>query len=155
MLEKMKFILCLLVITLLFIYACAAKQNAGYVFPAVHPEELEPGRPMCSDCHEDNDRIVFARFNHTATFADNHPQLAYQYEQACNMCHQQRFCDDCHGVRMEEKPSEKDPTSTYRRTPHRGDYLSRHRIDGRIDPTSCYRCHGNPKTAEACVSCHG
>jgi hypothetical protein len=25
--------------------------------------------------------------------------------------------------------------------PHTGDYLSRHRIDGRLDPVSCRRCH--------------
>jgi hypothetical protein len=71
------------------------------------------------------------------------------------MCHQQQFCDECHGVRVEEKPSAKNKTSTFRRTPHRGDYLSRHRIDGRVDPTSCFRCHGNPKTAETCAPCHG
>ena len=155
MFGKMKFVVGLLFLTLLFVYACASKQGSGYVFPSIHPEELEPGRPVCSDCHEESDRIVYSRFNHTVTFADNHRLLAYQYEQACNMCHQQRFCDDCHGVRLEEKPSDRNRTSTFRRTPHRGDYLARHRIDGRVDPTSCFRCHGNPKTAETCAPCHG
>jgi hypothetical protein len=155
MFGKMKFVVCLLFLTLLLVYACASIQDSGYVFPSIHPEELEPGRPICSDCHEENDRIVFSRFNHTVTFADNHRLLAYQYEQACKMCHQQRFCDDCHGVRLDEKPSDRNKTSTFRRTPHRGDYLSRHRIDGRVDPTSCFRCHGNPKTAETCAPCHG
>jgi hypothetical protein len=155
MFGKMKFVVGLLFLTLLFLYACASKQGSGYVFPSIHPEELEPGRPVCSDCHEESDRIVYSRFNHTVTFADNHRLLAYQYEQACNMCHQQRFCDDCHGVRLEEKPSDRNRTSTFRRTPHRGDYLARHRIDGRVDPTSCFRCHGNPKTAETCAPCHG
>ena len=155
MFGKMKFVVGLLFLTLLLLYACAAKQGSGYVFPSVHPEELEPGRPICSDCHDESDRIVYSRFNHTVTFADNHRLLAYQYEQACNMCHQQRFCDDCHGVRLEEKPSDRNRTSTFRRTPHRGDYIARHRIDGRVDPTSCYRCHGNPRTAETCAPCHG
>jgi hypothetical protein len=154
MIGKMKFVLGFFLI-LLFVYACAAKQGSGYVFPSVHPEWLEPGRPICSDCHEENGRIVYSRFNHTIRFTDNHRQLASQYEQACAMCHQQRFCNDCHGVRMEGKPSDRDRTSTYRRTPHRGDYLSRHRIDGRVDPTSCFRCHGNPKTSERCKKCHG
>lgn len=155
MFGKMKFVVALLFLTLLFVYACASKQGSGYVFPSIHPEELEPGRPVCSDCHDESDRIIYSRFNHTVTFADNHRLLAYQYEQACNMCHQQRFCDDCHGVRLEEKPSDRNRTSTFRRTPHRGDYLARHRIDGRVDPTSCFRCHGNPKTAETCAPCHG
>jgi hypothetical protein len=155
MFGKMRFVFGLLFLTLLFVYACASKQGSGYVFPSIHPEELEPGRPVCSDCHDESDRIIYSRFNHTVTFADNHRLLAYQYEQACNMCHQQRFCDDCHGVRLEEKPSDRNRTSTFRRTPHRGDYLARHRIDGRVDPTSCFRCHGNPKTAETCAPCHG
>jgi hypothetical protein len=154
MFGKMKFVIGLF-LSLIFLYACASMQEAGYAFPSVHPEKLEAGRPTCSTCHEENGRIVFSRFNHTATFTDNHRQLAYQYEQVCAMCHQQRFCNDCHGVRMEEKPSDKDRTSVYRRTPHRGDYLVRHRIDGRVDPTSCFRCHGNPKTAEKCKECHG
>jgi hypothetical protein len=38
--------------------------------------------------------------------------------------------------------------------PHRGDYVTRHRIDGRIDPTACFRCHGSPKRAKLCASCH-
>ncbi len=43
----------------------------------------------------------------------------------------------------------------FRRTQHRGDYLSRHRIDGRMDPVSCRRCHGNPKSTVSCKPCHG
>ena len=153
---KMKLIVGLIFFALVAVYACASKQGPTYVFPSAHPEwQEEKGRPICTDCHEENGRIVFSRFNHTVTFTDNHRQLAYQYSQVCSMCHQQRFCDDCHGVWVEQKPSDKDSTSTYRRTPHRGDYLSRHRIDGRLDPTSCFRCHGNPKTAETCAPCHG
>jgi hypothetical protein len=71
------------------------------------------------------------------------------------MCHKQSACDECHGVWVELKPSLKDQTSNYRRMPHRGDYLSRHAIDGRINPASCYRCHGNPETARTCRPCHG
>jgi hypothetical protein len=32
--------------------------------------------------------------------------------------------------------------------------LTRHRIDGRINPTKCFRCHGAPKTARSCTPCH-
>jgi hypothetical protein len=70
------------------------------------------------------------------------------------MCHQTSFCNDCHATRVELKPSERHKTETYRRMPHRGNYLARHRIDGRVDPTSCFRCHGNPKTARTCSPCH-
>jgi hypothetical protein len=86
---------------------------------------------------------------------DNHRVPARQRPEICSMCHQQNFCNNCHGVTTELKPSERNQDKTFRRTPHRGDYLSRHRIDGRIDPTSCFRCHGNPKKSKTCVRCHG
>ena len=34
-----------------------------------------------------------------------------------------------------------------------GDYLSRHRIEGRIDPVSCLKCHGRQNN-ERCKLCH-
>jgi hypothetical protein len=71
------------------------------------------------------------------------------------MCHQQSFCNDCHATYVELKPSIKNQDATYRRSPHRGDWLSRHRIEGSLDPTSCIRCHRNPKTATTCAPCHG
>ena len=40
-----------------------------------------------------------------------------------------------------------------RRAPHRGDYLVAHRIDGRLDPGSCFRRHGN-KNDGRCKQCH-
>jgi hypothetical protein len=28
-------------------------------------------------------------------------------------------------------------------------------MDGRINPISCFRCHGNPKSSRTCIRCHG
>ena len=95
------------------------------------------------------------RYVHTADFGKSHRPEATQGEAVCAMCHQTSFCNDCHATRVELKPSLKNQTETYRSMPHRGDYLSRHRIDGRVDPTSCFRCHGNPKSARTCANCHG
>lgn len=101
----------------------------------------------CNDCH--------ARYVHSADYGVNHRVQAYQGDLICATCHQTSFCNDCHATRVELKPSVKNQAETYRPMPHRGDYLSRHRIDGRMDPTSCFRCHGNPKAAESCGRCHG
>jgi len=137
-----------------FLGACAILRG-DFLLPAIHPEDLGKERPICTDCHEPKgEKIVYSRFNHTPLYADSHRQQAYKSERVCFMCHETAFCNDCHATRVELKPSLKDQTSTYRRLPHRGDYLSRHTIDGRIDPTSCYRCHGNPKTSATCVPCH-
>ena len=145
----------LLVFTLGFLAACASLKS-GFVPPAQHPMEVGPGSPTCTECHDaSSEDVNFQRYNHTPYFVDNHRPEAYQNAQLCSMCHQTSFCNDCHATRIELKPSIKDQTGTYRRMPHRGDYLSRHRMDGRTDPTSCFRCHGNPKTARTCASCHG
>ena len=129
---------------------------AASELPASHPEELPNGRPICTDCHDQTGGVIaFKRYNHTVYFTDNHGLEARQNEEVCAMCHRQSFCTDCHGVGVELKPSLKNQSDTYRRSPHRGEYLSRHRIEGRIDPTSCFRCHGKPRSAERCVRCHG
>jgi hypothetical protein len=147
----------LLALGVLALLGACATLKGGYDLPLQHPAELEPGRrPVCTDCHEARgEQIAYERFNHTPAFADDHRPEAYQGERVCALCHQSSFCNDCHATRVELKPSEKNQTENYRRMPHRGDYLSRHIIDGRIDPTSCFRCHGNPKTARTCASCHG
>jgi hypothetical protein len=147
----------ILALAVLGALAACAGVKGGYELPARHTAELAEGkRPICTDCHEArSERIPFERFNHTLFFADSHRQEARQHAQLCSLCHQPSFCSDCHATRVELKPSDKNPTDTYRRLPHRGDYRSRHMIDGRIDPTACFRCHGNPKTAITCKSCHG
>ena len=148
---------CLLVLLpLLLLGACVAK--GGFVLPTMHPPEAELGKtpPICVDCHEARgEHLDYERYNHTAYFGDNHRQEAYQNAKVCSMCHQRSFCNDCHATRIELKPSLKNQTDTSSRMPHRGDFLSRHRIEGRIDPTSCFRCHGNPKTTQTCAPCHG
>ena len=149
-------ILVLLALPLTLLVACAAL-DGGYVLPAQHPPEAELGRnrPMCTECHDARDEhLVYADFNHTAYFTESHRAVASSSAQVCAMCHQQSFCNTCHATGIELKPSDKNESDTYQRTPHRGDYLSRHKIDGRIDPASCYRCHGNPKAARACAPCH-
>ncbi len=142
---------------LLGLGACAAL-NSGLNLPTHHytAEDLGEAPKQCTNCHEARgDTLAYGSFNHTATWLQTHRQRAMQHETVCSMCHQTSFCNDCHATQVELKPSLKNQPETYRQMPHRGDYLSRHRIDGQIDPTSCFRCHGNPKASQTCVRCHG
>jgi len=142
---------------LLGLSACAA-MNSGMDLLQRHPTaaDLDEQPMRCPNCHDARgDKVAFGSFDHNAIWLSTHRQKANQNEMICEMCHQTSFCSDCHSSRVELKPSLKDQTETYRQMQHRGDYLTRHRIDGRIDPTSCFRCHGNPKTAKTCVHCHG
>jgi hypothetical protein len=146
-----------LLLLVLALAACVSHQSE-WKLPLRHPADagLDQRPPICTACHDAKDaNFNWQRFNHDAYFGDNHRQQAYQNSRVCGMCHQQSFCNDCHATRVELKPSIKNQTETYRRSPHRGDWLSRHRIEGSLDPTSCIRCHRNPQTATACAPCHG
>ena len=152
--KKIFLVLCLLAAVGVLV-ACAALQS-GYTPPLLHPQEEGEDYRFCTDCHDAEDEsFPYQRFNHTTWFAAQHSQVVYQSQQACYMCHTQSYCNDCHGVWVELKPSIKNQTDTRRWMPHRGDYLTRHVIDARINPTPCLRCHGNPKTAQVCIPCHG
>jgi hypothetical protein len=126
-------------------------------FAPVHPQALEQGRPTCSDCHG-TDRVKstqksFASFDHTPEFIANHKLPANQDPATCAACHAPSFCADCHGGKTAMLPSTKLGNRPDREMPHRTDYLIQHRIDGKVDPTSCFECHGRANN-EKCTACH-
>lgn len=140
-----KLTLSLLPALLTFIlYACAHTQSIA----AKHPMDVE-GMPMCSDCHTD----ARGALNHTSDFYTRHKFFAEQSKQTCGVCHNESFCSDCHAHKEDLKPSDKYKDSPERALPHRGDYLNQHKIDGRINPASCFPCHGRQNN-ERCKVCH-
>lgn len=150
--------LLLLLLPLLGLVAACTSLRRSPGLMARHPADAGLGEhpPVCTDCHEArDDTFVWVQFNHTAGFGTGHKRQAKQNEQVCFMCHQRNDCSDCHATRVELKPSLKNRHRTSRQMPHRGDYLARHRIEGRVDPISCVRCHRNPKTSMTCRKCHG
>ena len=123
--------------------------------PESHPIQLTQ-MPACTECHPDDTGVALkpiSTFNHSADFFSSHRFYASQAYRLCNACHKVSFCTDCHAYKEELKPNEKYSGSPERWLPHRGDYLFQHRIDGRIDPSSCYRCHGTQNN-RACKRCH-
>jgi len=126
------------------LYACAHTASRAMQ----HPVEVSVA-PMCSDCHQDGKTAL----NHTSDFLTRHRFFAQQQSQTCTVCHKESFCSDCHAHKDELKPSDKYKDSPERALPHRGDYLSQHKIDGRIDPVSCMKCHGRSNN-ERCRVCH-
>jgi hypothetical protein len=114
-----------------------------------HPERVI-GLPDCSECHTD----IRQAFNHqAATFFDKHRFYAQGQRVTCVTCHDESFCSDCHAHKEEIKPSDKFAESPERNLPHRGDYLNQHKIDGRVNPAVCVKCHGRQNN-EGCIKCH-
>ncbi len=126
------------------LFACAHTQS----MVTKHPAEVE-GMPICGDCHTD----WRASLNHTADFYTRHRFYAVQTKQTCEVCHKESFCSDCHAHKEELKPSDKYKDSPDMAMPHRGDYLNQHKIDGRINPASCFPCHGRQNNGR-CQVCH-
>lgn len=126
-------------------------------FAATHPAGLGAGRPSCSECHS-NDVSKgalkpYATFDHTPAFVQNHKAQANQDMNTCATCHAQSFCVDCHGAKVPMKPAIKLSGSPDRMAPHRGDFLTLHKIEGKLDPSSCYSCHGRANN-DKCRACH-
>lgn len=133
---------------LLIVFALYACANTISIVKQ-HPEKVT-GLSDCSECHTD----IWKAFNHKApSFFEKHRYYAQQQRTACEACHEQSFCSDCHAHKEEIKPSDKYADVPERTLPHRGDYLSQHKIDGRIDPVSCAKCHGRQNN-ERCKICH-
>ncbi len=125
--------------------ACAGPKSAALV----HPEKVE-GLPICTSCHE-ADR---AAANHDSRWMQAHGAVAVRQQRTCEACHQVSSCADCHAGRQEEiKPSDKRSSRFDTATPHRGDWLVQHRVEGRLDPASCFPCHGR-KNVGRCATCH-
>lgn len=144
---------------LLFLPLISAVQSVwavdGAQLPLRHPDEGDDLR-MCTQCHApDDEAFPFRRYNHTLLFGERHQAVARSGQPVCEMCHQPSYCSSCHGVGVELKPSQRKHGDPRLRTPHRGDYLTRHRIDGSLNPASCFRCHGTPKSSRMCAPCHG
>jgi hypothetical protein len=131
-------------VLLFALYACAHTTSMA----KVHPMEVT-GFPVCSGCHTD----YRAALDHTADFSSRHKFYALQNKQNCTICHKESFCSDCHAHKEELKPSDKYKDAVERALPHRGDYLSQHKIDGRINPAACMKCHGRTNN-ERCRVCH-
>jgi len=135
--------------------ACAAVSPTASV-PPKHPEELGPGRTDCAECHSDLSTGAlkpYASFKHSSVFVREHGLYAAQGQNLCASCHGPSFCQECHGRKDELKPNVRMGDRPDRMLPHRGDYIVQHRIDGRLDPGSCFRCHGNKNDAR-CRACH-
>ncbi|MBJ6800534.1 cytochrome C [Geomonas propionica] len=132
-------------IMLSFLYACANTNSIA----RVHPEEVK-GLPRCAECHTDQ---WTALSHQTQDFYLKHKIYAAQQREACNTCHKESFCVRCHAHKEEIKPSDKYKDRPELSLPHRGDYLSRHRVEGRINPASCLKCHGRQNN-ERCKTCH-
>ena len=122
-----------------------------------HPRDeiVGIGAPVCTNCHE-GDTVALKpvkAFDHGPKWYNIHKYPGSYAADLCNSCHRMSYCADCHGHKEELKPSLKYAGQPSRAMPHRGSYMLQHRIDGRVDPARCFKCHGN-RNNHKCKRCH-
>jgi hypothetical protein len=144
--SSFKLLVLILLAAVLSVVIIACAQTASMA--TKHPVEVEK-MPLCSDCHTD----WRSALSHTTDFSTRHQFYASQQKQTCLLCHKESFCADCHANKEEIKPSDKFKDSPELAMPHRGDYITQHKIDGRLNPASCFPCHGRQNN-QRCKVCH-
>jgi hypothetical protein len=149
--------LVLSLISIMLILAACAQVKTIPNLPSSHSEALSVGQQTrCSECHDDQQKGTLKpiqSFSHTAAFVKNHRFYAVNDDRLCSLCHKSSFCNDCHTNKVEMKPSTKYGYRPDREMPHRGNFMTLHKIEGKLDPASCYRCHGRTNN-ERCNACH-
>lgn len=160
--KKKYLILNLMVITFIIIIHINAKdaQAEDYPIPKSHylddAEVKFKALRLCAECHTDDEGAALKpieTFSHTTDFITRHRFYASQNDNLCASCHKTSFCTECHARKDELKPNVKNPEKSEMQMPHRGSYMFQHRIDGMIDPASCFRCHGR-QSNKTCKRCH-
>lgn len=152
----MLFLFLLLAGMALTLAACAQMKTVS-TLPDRHPEALATGQQVnCLECHEEQGKGTMkslGAFSHSPAFVKNHRFYAASDDRLCATCHKGTFCTDCHTNKIEMKPSTLHGNRPDREMPHRGNFQTLHKIEGKLDPASCYRCHGRGNN-DRCVACH-
>jgi Cytochrome c7 and related cytochrome c len=116
-----------------------------------HAQQYADAR--CDTCHVDLTSYPLkpvAEVSHQGDFLRRHASVARSSERACASCHDQNFCLDCHAKTTMVPIETKLVDRPDRQFIHRQDFLGRHSVDLRADPTSCARCH----STSFCETCH-
>jgi hypothetical protein len=112
------------------------------------------GREDCLRCHEglhESPARPLSLYDHGQDFLRRHGTAAKGGEAVCAHCHGDEGCAQCHA-------RNKVPVRTWLRSdpgverpgPHRGDFLTRHAVEARVDGKACLSCHEE----RSCLSCH-
>jgi nitrate/TMAO reductase-like tetraheme cytochrome c subunit len=92
----------------------------------------------CSLCHPSDYELKPASHK-DAEWMERHGRVAESDAEQCDLCHEQSFCDDCHGLKM----------------PHPTDWSKGqegHAAIAEQNRAVCEKCHGG--SADMCTMCH-
>ena len=108
---------------------------------------------VCTRCHRAEDlphlRPV-TDIPHGVDYVPRHMTDAARSPRLCSTCHQTSWCTSCHDTSTGLRADIQRLDDVNRDYSHRGDFITRHPIEARQNPTRCMRCH----QPSSCDSCH-
>ena len=135
--------------------------------------DTEPAHETCFECHVHQEQYAaasclgchpamrqmplraVAEFDHAGDWMARHGLQARSQGAACAQCHTETSCSDCHSQVAPSTTFRLYREETGRALLHRGDYISIHGIEARVDGATCLRCHQNPGYCESCHQRNG
>lgn len=128
------------------------KIPAMEICTSCHKHQMDFAQAACRPCHVDLRGLKpETAFKHEGNWLRAHGPLARPSAETCAQCHDQTYCTACHSAATAPmRPSILYPERVDRTFIHRGDYVSRHRVDAQANPADCRRCHGSG----FCDACH-
>jgi hypothetical protein len=87
---------------------------------------------------------------HDTGWIRRHGPAAKRVSSQCNQCHTESQCNDCHDLKQTIPIEVRRPEAIGAGFVHRGDFLTRHPIEARSQPTACLKCH----STSSCDDCH-
>lgn len=113
------------------------KMGACYRCHGLDAKAKAPGK--CSTCHPKDFDLKPVNHKSADWLPPKHSKAAKQERKNCQMCHQETFCSNCHGMQM----------------PHPADNWTKgakqHTAIGKANPASCTKCH---RQQDFCSTCH-
>ncbi len=116
-----------------------------------HSPDFDEGRcTLCHQAHALRKLVPTSFMRHDPSWIRRHGLPAAQSRPVCMQCHTQAQCADCHDTGQTLAVETRRPDNLTTPFVHRANFLTRHAIEARSQPTSCLRCH----TTGSCDACH-
>ncbi len=112
------------------------------------------GRENCTLCHKPGSlgtKTSAQIWDHGGDWLNRHGGAARTSDAVCSHCHKVDTCAECHSrSNVPIRPSQLKLDRPDSLAHHRGDWLSRHPMEARLDSKSCGTCHQQ----SSCQQCH-
>ncbi len=111
----------------------------------------------CDLCHKagslrnTDTKALWKYLDHSGDWLHRHGSQARGTDQTCAHCHKVETCAECHSrSNVPMRPSQLRLNQPDSMAHHRGDWISRHPMEAKLDSKSCQVCH----QLSSCKACH-